>query len=107
MVMATWKVGDATIESGGKVIGDGNNASDIRRALENGAAIFYLDSPPNAYPVDPKSDWVLHRYLLEYGDFCRVEVTTDYVPKDEDIPLDVARAMKDLEDDPKQAGEIY
>jgi hypothetical protein len=105
--MATWKVGDATIESGGKVTGKGINADDIRRALESGAATFYLEAPPSAYPVDAKNDWMLHRYLLEYTAYCRVEMTTDYVPRDEDIPPEVAEMLADLAAHPREPGAVY
>jgi hypothetical protein len=105
--MPTWKVGDATIESGGKVTGDGTYANEIRRALEVGSATFYLDAPPNSYRVDPKSDWALHRYLGDYAAYCRVEMTTDYVPKDEDIPADVAELLAELAANPRKPGAIY
>jgi hypothetical protein len=105
--MPTWKVGDATIESGGKVTGTGVNADDIRRALESGAASFYPEAPPGSYPVDPKNDWTLHRYLLEYAAYNRVEMTTDYVPKDEDIPPKVAELIAMLAANPREDGMIY
>jgi len=104
--MATWQVGDATVESGGKVTGDGEDADTIRDALTSGSATFYPKAPPDCYRVDPASDWVLDRYLGEYANYRRIEVETDYKAKDEDMPPDVAEFLAELEAEPIPDGVV-
>jgi hypothetical protein len=105
--MATWKVGDVTVKSGGKVFGQSEDARILRRALETGAATFYLEAPPDCRVVDPSSDWVLDRYLREYAYGGRLAVETDYVPRDEDIPPHLAEELARLAANPRDPNVIY
>ena len=104
--MAYWKLGGALVESGGKVSGEGKYAALIDDALVGGSAVIYYPAP-EAFAVDPSSDWMLDQYCRRVAAGARVVVETDYVPRDEDIPPAILAQQADLKREPRVAGAVY
>jgi hypothetical protein len=88
--MASWHLADGTVvTSGGNITGDSDVASRMRAVLEDGEAFVAVVAQPCAVAVDPNNDWLLDMFVRDRARRYEQTVTSDYTPRDEDIPPNV------------------
>jgi hypothetical protein len=90
--MATWRLGDVTVHSGGAVEGPKDAEAMLElAALRRGTAVLEYGPAPSAFRVDTSNDWAIDRFVREVAAFLGVQVETDYVAHDADMPEQVRK----------------
>ncbi len=99
--MSEWRFSDGTIlRSGGEVEGEGPLADTLRRIAERArtnlpTTVRVAGPPPGGlHPIILESDWLLDRWVRAECSRHWQTFTTDYVPKDADIPETARRQIE-------------
>lgn len=108
--MSVWQVDrvKVTTEKGNLVIsGDGKLADRLRLANEGGS-VWIVPPPGGSVPLRPDSDWLVDRWVRQWAATLGAgEVTSDYEPKDDDIPDDARELIEERAGDEFVEGRVY
>lgn len=104
-----WQLSDGTIvESGGRVLGAGENARKLRALLDTPPVYVTVGPLPDGrMPLDPDNDFLLDAFVRQKALWLELEVETAYVADFDDAPVEVQTLVRDLEAEPFDPDAIY